>query len=348
MADENNYRSICSGRCCNIELMRFIGIFLIMGHHLYLIGFTDNYLFKNCWVWVDFFFILTGAFTYRHFEKSALITEQFGSEALAYTYSKFARFFPMTILSVIIMCFLRYRDLLFQNGWRLFFATIAYTPFEMCYLSSSGIVSALNAPIWFLSAMFITLPMIVFLIQKHRELWKVASFSLPIMYFGYKGVNTERVWPNDIIRAFVCMALGTMAFMLAERIREYIVISNFRKVFCSFAEIMCVFLAIYISAMNKSCINLMEPLFVILIALLLSQSTLTAAFKNALNKICVVLGKISMPMFIFHWCVGSMCVLVTSDIRLRILIYYMGTIAIGVTWMIVYQFLQMRRNKNEL
>lgn len=60
-----------------------------------------------------------------------------------------------------------------------------------------------------------------FLVQRHRELWKAASFCLPIMYFGYKGVNTDRAWPNDIIRAFVCMALGTISFMITERVREY-------------------------------------------------------------------------------------------------------------------------------
>lgn len=329
------------GRSCNIELMRFIGIFLIMGHHLYLIGCTDNYIFKNCWVWVDFFFILTGAVTYKHFEKCTLSTEQFECEALAYTWRKFARFFPLTALSVMMMCFLKYGDLLFQEGWSHFFAAIAYSPFEMCYMSSSGIVSTLNAPLWFLSAMFITLPMIVFLIQRHRELWKVVSFCLPIMYFGYKGVNTDRAWPNDIIRAFVCMALGTISFMIAERVREYNHDTSFlRKMICSISEVACMFFAVYISALNKSCINLMEPLFVILTALLLSQCTVTAKLES---RICTVLGSISMPMFIFHWCVGSVCIFVTSNMKLRILIYYTGTLIIGIVWFIVHYYLQIRR-----
>ena len=100
------------------------------------------------------------------------------------------------------------------------------------------------------------------------------------------------------------------------------------------------FFAVYISALNKSCINLMEPLFVILIALLLSQCTVTAKLES---RICTVLGSISMPMFTFHWCVGSVCIFVTSNMKLRILIYYTGTLIIGLVWFIVHYYLQIRR-----
>lgn len=332
------------GRSCNVEIVRFLGILLIMGHHLYLIGLTDNYIFKNCWVWVDFFFALTGAFTYKHFAMNSLTTKSFGCEALTYTYRKFVRFFPLTVLSVIIMYFITYRDLLCQGDWHLFFATAAYSPFEMVYLSSSGIVRALNAPLWFLSAMFIVLPVIVFLIQMHEELWKVVSFCFPIVYFGYKGVNTDRAWPNDIIRAFACMALGTMSYILAMKIRGYIGIVNHRRIIFSIIEVGSASLAVYISAFNKECINLMEPLFVILIALLLSQSTLTAIISN---KIIVVLGKMSMPMFIFHWCIGCVCNVI-NDMKLRVLTYYMGTIAIGGVVLIMHYLFQLWRGKNEL
>lgn len=92
MADENKNK--CprgGGQKQNIELLRFIGMLMIMGHHLYHIGYNDSYICKNCWVWVDFYFILTGAFTYKHFSSRQNSVNP-GSEALSYTFQKFKRF----------------------------------------------------------------------------------------------------------------------------------------------------------------------------------------------------------------------------------------------------------------
>lgn len=67
MANENERQmSAGGGQMQNVEFLRFIGMLMIMGHHLYFIGYSDSYICKNGWVWVDFYFILTGAFTYRH------------------------------------------------------------------------------------------------------------------------------------------------------------------------------------------------------------------------------------------------------------------------------------------
>ena len=58
--------------------------------------------------------------------------------------------------------------------------------------------------------------MMVYLMQKVPEFWKVFAFTFPILYFGHKGVNTDRAWPNDMARALACMALGTLAYLCAE------------------------------------------------------------------------------------------------------------------------------------
>ena len=56
------------GRLGAVDLTRFIMILLIMAHHLYLFGYSDDYLGESCWAWVDYFFILTGYFTMQHYE----------------------------------------------------------------------------------------------------------------------------------------------------------------------------------------------------------------------------------------------------------------------------------------
>ena len=196
---------------------------------------------------VDFYFILTGAFTYKHFINCPF-SINLGDEALCYTFNKFKRFFVLTIISVTIMCFVRRGRLLLTNDWNGFLHSIGYAPFEMIYLSSSGLVETHNPPLWFLSAMFITLPVIVYLMQAHRELWKILAFVLPILYFGHNGVNTERVWPNDLMRAFACMSLGTLSYIFSEKIRKYVSTSIKIKMILSAIMIACLTFGIYIGS----------------------------------------------------------------------------------------------------
>lgn len=94
--ENNKARNLCVWgaklKSPNIELMRFLVMLLIMGHHLYHIGLEGTYLTRNCWVWVDFYFIISGAFTYVHFQVHSKVADGEGSEALAYTLRKFKSF----------------------------------------------------------------------------------------------------------------------------------------------------------------------------------------------------------------------------------------------------------------
>ncbi len=162
----------------NIELMRFLVMLLIMGHHLYHIGLEGTYLTRNCWVWVDFYFIISGAFTYVHFQVHSKVADGEGSEALAYTLRKFKKFLIPVISTVVIQYCLN--ALTQMQCWNVkeFIKGMLYLPYEVMLLSSSGIVNPMVAPIWYLSAMFIVLPLVAYLIQAHKELWKIMAFTL--------------------------------------------------------------------------------------------------------------------------------------------------------------------------
>lgn len=233
---------------------------MIMGHHLYFIGYSDSYICKNCWVWVDFYFILTGTFTYKHF-RSRQNSVNPGSEALSYTFQKFKRFFGYTVIAVLFQYAIDNGSYLCAGDIRTFIRSFIYAPYEMIYLSSSGICSAHVAPIWYLSAMLIVLPMMIYLMQKAPEFWKIFVFVFPILYFGYKGVNTERAWPNDMVRALACMALGTLVYLCAEYLAIYTVENKIRKIILTGIEAGSALFAIYVSALNKEYINIMELLF---------------------------------------------------------------------------------------
>lgn len=316
----------------NIELIRFFGILLIMGHHLYLLGFEGDYLFRNCWTWVDLFFILTGALTYKHFETSEDEAKKYGTNALRYTFRKFGRFFLLTIVSVLCMVFLCYGFMLFNHERKAFLSALADSVYEMLFLSSAGFVSALNAPIWFLSASFIVLPIICYLIQAKKELWKVLSLLIPVLYFGYFGVNSSRAWPNDLIRAAACMALGTFAYLVSKVIREKFSEKKPLIILLSVCEILAVIIAGAISITGFDAVNILELLFLIIITLMLSGVTVSSGIKG---KFPEFLGKMSMPMFIFHWVIGYVSTYLSESVRVRTCIFYIGTLLFGIIYTLI-------------
>lgn len=311
-----------------------------MGHHLYHIGYEGTYIFRNCWVWVDFYFILTGAFSYRHCQKHIVHDKKYGDEAISYTFRKFRKFVPLTMIAVLIQYCLTYGHLIIQGNMKDFLKTMMNSAlFEIMYLSSSASPQTAElAPIWFLSAMFIVLPFSLYMMRAHAEFWKIIAFTAPIIYFGVKGVNTDRAWPNDIVRAFVCMALGTMAVLLADHMKEKYG-NKILKIVFSVGEIICLLLAAYISVFNKDGMKVMELLFFIICALLLSQKTWSFSIRS---RFIGLLGKISMPMFVLHWVIGSLACIVTNNTIVRTVIYYFLTILLSTCWVRIVTY----RRKN--
>ena len=214
-------------------------------------------------------------------------------------------------------------------------------PFEILYLSSSGSWWAqhppIYVPIWFLSAMFIVLPIIIYLMQARPGFWKVLSLLIPIIYFGYKGVNTDRLWPNDLFRAFSCISLGTVAYLLSSELSMWTSGTLWRRVLLSIIEIILILMAIYITVFNKSCINLIEPLFLFIISLMISGVTFSFYFKG---KTFFFLGKLSMPMYILHWLIGFLSRLFTTNITTQIIIYFLGTIIISFVYLEIFLIIE--------
>ncbi len=206
-------------RLASVELARFIMMLLIMAHHLYLLGYSNGYLGESCWAWVDFFYILTGYFTMQHFTKYE-DTTSCAKDALAYTFKKFRGFIPYIFVSVVLQYFLEAFPYILQHDVKAFVDSFVNIPYELLLISSSGIVWPKMAPIWFLSAMFLTLPVLIYLMLRFKDLWNILCYLLPVLYFGYYGVNTSRAWPNDLLRAFSGMALGTFIYVIAHILSE--------------------------------------------------------------------------------------------------------------------------------
>ena len=52
------------------------------------------------------------------------------------------------------------------------------------------------------------------------------------------------------------------------------------------------------------------------------------------------LGKLSMPMFIFHWGIGSLVNIVTDNLKLKFWLYYIGTLLVAMLALVITRFIK--------
>ena len=87
-------------RSGNADLAKFIASCLIMTYHIFIFGLR-NYHFGTAWIYVEFFLIITGFFTARHF--STVKTEEPMKIAIRYTINKFLPLIPYTTIATVLM-----------------------------------------------------------------------------------------------------------------------------------------------------------------------------------------------------------------------------------------------------
>jgi peptidoglycan/LPS O-acetylase OafA/YrhL len=314
-----------------VDFCRFAAICIIMTHHAYIMGYSGDYPFARGWAWVDYFFMLTGYFTMAHFTQKKPEPNTFGRTAVDYTLRKFAAFMPLAIVCILI----QYILVVYQSGPDSLAAALRgfiNMPYEMLMLSSVFGFNPNLSPLWFVAAMFITLPLLCYCVNKFRDVWYILSFLIPMLYYGRYGINTVRDWPMEMVRAFACMTFGTFCYYAAERIRERRC-CNFGRIMLTIIEALSFVLAVDLTRKQEPELVFLVLLFPIQLSIMMSGESLTAKINGAFfNKIFSLLGKMSMPMFILHWLVGTAINIWAPVGRIRLVLYYGGTMLLSAVY----------------
>lgn len=168
-----------------VDIYRLLFIFLIMAHHLYL-----SFLFADAWIYVEFFFILSGYFTMKHYVAGEWKSiEEKAEEAITYTLRKFKRIMPYVVVAVLLEYSCDYIMAGFQ-GKRALLSMLENMICELCLLSSSGLVNAYVAPIWYVSAMFLVFPLFTFMLSfRKMHKWYYGFFVM-----GFTGALLRKSW----------------------------------------------------------------------------------------------------------------------------------------------------------
>ena len=280
-----------------IELYRFLAcVFIMIGHYVFYTDKDFSVPFCVAYQFVEFFLLVSGFFTARHFDvkwtgDSKLI------DIVKYHLKKFLRFLPFTIPAILGVYVLESYPLLISGDKEGLLNNLKDIVLEMLYLSVFTGHEAHLFIMWFLSAMFITLPfLIAFFLIKNKWVKMIAGFILPVLYYILSPDYAVQESVNQLFRTFFGMMLGGSIYYFSSIVSKkdtpkavkwvgtvlflaaYIIpiIISYNNIYLSFEYIIC---------------------FVLWLTVLMSHLTVLKPWHS---KVLGFLGDISMPIFIWH------------------------------------------------
>lgn len=324
-------------RFANIDLYRMVAALLIMAHHTYLLG-NEDYHVHMYWIYVEFFLLVTGYFTARHFLVKDTVTDsQDGwKETIRYMFHKFRRIYFYTFLCVTFMYLI---DFCFDrpDGIRDVVSLVENWLCEVLYLGASGICHYHLAPLWYISAMFLVFPLCCILLQSLKTRYcylYYISWLFPVIYYGKVGVSGNRAWPNDLLRVFAGLSLGAMVYLLSSKLKEMHLPLSIRRLL-SLAEYMAAVCTLLLCYAKTEDTVLVLVLFVIMLVFAFSgQGTI----QMPGNRITAFLGNdLSLSTYLTHWIVYKTIQYIAPGMKLylKIGLAYLGTLVLALMLIII-------------
>ncbi len=318
-----------------IELLRFVLCVMIFIHHSGHVTGGAVTLLPSGGLIGDAFFMLTGYYAVRHIVSrmgKIRAGEYSGTPAgdeisgrpllycIKYTLRKLIRLFPYMAFGTVIIYILEYINDIRLNG-SVATADILHRLrdmlIELLYLPLTGLmgeISALNyrnAPMWYLSALLIALPVVMYLCIRLNKVFRyVLVWAVPIciqifmlMYFG--GVLPWQQFAGPIssgyIRGISSLLMGGGIYYVSEFIKgRYDEDKHAAQRIFSVAEVvlLIVFFGCVIVGVT-GCFELLA-LYVIEMMFMLSLSGITYSSRLSL-KCAGYLGRLSLPIYCIHW-----------------------------------------------
>ena len=282
-------------RCALLDLTRFMASLLIMTFNLSVIEIKD-YPFFDAHIFVVYFFMVTGYYTAKHFDGKN--NDSPIKDSVAYTIKKYLPFIPY----LIVIQVLAWGEDMVKNCYIFDYPIINYLPKNIehfCFdllLISETYTSPLVAPLWYLSAMLIVFPFFCWIMQiSNRYLIMIICIAFPLIWYGQIGMSTG----NTVMRALAGMCLGAFVYETSIAFKDYI--QKINKILLTFIEIL-VFTFVLISTFrNWNTYRLDVLCFVVCLTTMLSGFSYA---KNIKGNVFIYLGKLSVPVYMSHYCIG--------------------------------------------
>lgn len=274
-----------------VEAWRFLAAILLLIHHGRMFDYPTPHFYMG-WIYVEFFFMLTGYFTMKHFSNVEYYSlDNIAKASIRYTFFKFIKLIPYTTIAIFITYIVINKGNYSGNN-------IINMVLEMTLLYPGDIILG---PIWFLRVLIIVFPLFCILCQiKSKSFIYILSFLYTILYYNYTGVLHEQYFPGNIFRAIAGLLLGVLIYGISESIKK----ANLHKYQAFLLNILEVVLYVIIFVLtytNRICFLFILACMFVATIIFFSEKTYTSNFSS---KIVNYLGKISMVIYIIHVPIG--------------------------------------------
>lgn len=320
-----------------IEFLRFIFCIIILFHHSGFVSKTGNGIFPSGGVLADTFFMLTGYFACAHLERKDISVESPLRYSIKYTLSKIKRVLPYTTFGILIIYiheFLHINDLTLG----VIVNKLYHMAVELLLLPTTGIIkldliTLRNAPLWYLSALLLALPVVMFIAIKWNwifkniivwvvplciQMWFVIRFggALPWLDFvgfvnsgvirGFSGIimGFGIYYASSFIKNLLCdgkgIRGGQMDIAKKSLSRQKAEVGRGTKVMLTIVELSLLVTALFSTYNGVRSYGEVVTIYILYIMLTISLSGMSYTSDMKI-KAFSYLGKLSLPIYCIHW-----------------------------------------------
>lgn len=297
-------------------------IVIVLHHSAFLATPDTQMMFPLGSLAADFFFMLTGYFAYAHFvrnEKSEEANrENIMKYWMSYTLKKLKKVLPYCVISIlgiyILEFFCRSEGLpLVDRIMRL-----QNLPFELTLTPMLGIIpldfgNYRNSSLWFLSAMMITLPLLLYLIEKYKDfmtsyvIWFLPGIIQAWFLVNYGGICVWGTYSGllylGVVRAFSDMMMGCAIYLAARALeRKMENAKGIIRLCFTITELLLLLLTFKQFTRALSGADQIFSLYVMAAMLIIATSGISHTSKIS-GSAFDFLGQLSMPIYCIHWTV---------------------------------------------
>lgn len=314
-----------------LSVWKFIAALLIVGHHAVVIGQTGDYAFHGAYIYTEFFFILSGFFLVRALESGKI------KGILNYAVKTWKKIFPYTTIVIVLYYLIMGVS---TESVKECIKLWLKLPLEVFYLSELHIGIAQVGQLWYLAAMLLVIPLVCWLYFKDKDFFKVVMYVAPLIWYGYAftvwGQLGHRGVFVDLLRAFVNLLLGGLAYYLAHALFEVKICKNKCLVtmiaWGSFILTILLTYRYYWTEYDIYCI------FYFFVAIVFSQ--LDSFMDIKLSKLNI-LSDLSMSVYITHVSVGKLVqkfLKSTVTVTEKYFLYYSISIISAIILLIIVKY----------
>ena len=333
----------------DIELLRFIAAVAIMLYHSKFYLDLPRLRLGGGWIFVEFFFMLTGYFTARHFiEKDNTVSPW------AYTLKRFKKIFIYFSIALAAIYSIEFLHLIFISEKISALKLTAVFPLELCYLSPLGLFDVQLGNAWYLAAMFWSLPLVCYLLIKKKSFTlQFLSWTVPFLFYGFVGIHIRtQAGIIDILRGFSCILLGVFVYNVCGYIKSFTekhIMPFFLRLAVSIFEILILSAAIVFMKGDTLEPQNIGAAFLLLFFLLILMLSDVDLFYKAHGTVLNFLGEVSLPMYLFSKVVGKLLVYLDlfSD-QVNFVLYFVVCFALSCFAVALSYILKKRKLQRRL